>query len=156
MFALESKLNFFPKLTEPFTGSVLSLLRTMSSSYRVAKPTQRTPTCDTCKSRHQKCSGEKPQCSNCKLRGIECAYSTARPRMPENSRSSESIFAPPTPLVFPKSSSNPTCHLTDYPFRLNRRSISDADYNQLYAEIFGDIVCQIQNLGLLILWVLQC
>ncbi len=73
---------------------------TMSAhNYRVAKPTQRTPICDTCKSRHQKCSGEKPQCSNCKLRGINCAYSATKTRAtpaPETSRS------PPesTPFVF--------------------------------------------------------
>merc|ERR1712230_282847 len=32
---------------------------TMSSAYnyRVSKPTQRTPTCDMCRSRHQKCGG---------------------------------------------------------------------------------------------------
>jgi len=74
---------------------------TMSSAhnynYRVAKTAQRTPTCDTCKSRHQKCSGEKPQCSNCKLRGIDCAYSATRTitRVPESSRSPETTFAAP-------------------------------------------------------------
>jgi len=75
--------------------------RTMSSvhNHRVAKntgsSTYRTPTCDTCKSRHQKCSGEKPKCSNCRLRGIDCAYSTARTRVPEPSRSSETTFRSP-------------------------------------------------------------
>lgn len=93
---------------------------TSSSHYRIAKPTQRTPTCDTCKARHQKCSGEKPACSNCTLRNIKCAYTvfntSARPR-------------PPAPV----NSSSPEGSAS-------RPSISDADYNALYSEIFNDIV----------------
>jgi len=93
---------------------------TMSSAYnyRVSKPTQRTPTCDMCRSRHQKCGGEQPRCSNCKLRAINCSYSGAKTRVSETNRSPESTFALPS----------------------SRPSISDADYDLLYAEIFGDIV----------------
>ncbi|PMD34572.1 hypothetical protein L207DRAFT_516736 [Hyaloscypha variabilis F] len=92
----------------------------MSSAhnFRVAKPPQRTPTCDMCRTRHQKCGGEQPQCSNCKLRAINCSYSSSKTRVPETIRSPESTFAPPS----------------------SRPSISDADYERLYAEIFGDIV----------------
>ncbi|KAH6706423.1 hypothetical protein BKA61DRAFT_138675 [Leptodontidium sp. MPI-SDFR-AT-0119] len=89
-----------------------------ANNYRVSKPTQRTPTCDLCRSRHQKCGGEQPQCSNCKLRAINCSYSGAKTRVSETHRSPESTFA--------LSSSRP--------------SISDADYDRLYTEIFGDIV----------------
>ncbi|RDL32394.1 Uncharacterized protein BP5553_08850 [Venustampulla echinocandica] len=87
-------------------------------NYRVSKPAQRTSTCDMCRSRHQKCGGEQPQCSNCKLRAINCSYSGAKTRVPETSRSPGSTFALPS----------------------SRPSISDADYDRLYAEIFGDIV----------------
>ena len=45
------------------------------SSYRVSRPAIRTPTCDICKARHQKCSGTQPQCNNCDLRGLHCTYS---------------------------------------------------------------------------------
>jgi hypothetical protein len=37
----------------------------------------------------------------------------------------------------------PCKDLTNRPHRLSRPSISDADYDRLYAEIFGDIVCYI-------------
>jgi len=37
-----------------------------------AKPLQ---TCDVCKLRHQKCSGERPRCSHCELRNLQCVYS---------------------------------------------------------------------------------
>ncbi|CZR68177.1 uncharacterized protein PAC_18076 [Phialocephala subalpina] len=89
-----------------------------NSNYRVTKPTQRTPTCEMCRSRHQKCGGEQPRCSNCTLRAISCSYSGSKTRVPETSRSPESTFALPS----------------------SRPSISDADYDRLYAEIFGDIV----------------
>src|SRR4051794_32324572 len=85
-----------------------------NNSYRVVKSVQqRTLTCDTCKSRHQKCSGEKPACSNCILRNIVCSYTT-KPRGSTEYRSSEASSARP--------------------------SISESDYNRLYSEIFGDIV----------------
>jgi hypothetical protein len=35
-------------------------------------------TCDTCKYRHQKCSGTRPTCQHCALRGIECKYSNTK------------------------------------------------------------------------------
>ncbi|PVH68294.1 hypothetical protein DL98DRAFT_522845 [Cadophora sp. DSE1049] len=89
-----------------------------ANNYRVSKPTQRTPTCDICRSRHQKCGGEQPRCSNCKLRTINCSYSGAKTRVSETHRSPESTFALPS----------------------SRPSISDTDYDRLYAEIFGDIV----------------
>jgi hypothetical protein len=77
---------------------------TMSSAhnYRVAKPTQRTPTCDICRSRHQKCGGEQPRCSNCKLRAINCSYSGSKTRVPDTNRPPESTFALPcVPNVLP-------------------------------------------------------
>ncbi|KAH8598368.1 hypothetical protein B0O99DRAFT_614968 [Bisporella sp. PMI_857] len=92
----------------------------MSSSYnyRVTKPTQRTLTCDTCKSRHQKCGGEQPQCSNCKLRDISCSYHGSKTRALETRE----------------------LHKSSSTLRSSRLSISDADYDHLYSEIFDDIV----------------
>ena len=112
----------------------------MSSThnYRVAKPAQRTPTCDVCKSRHQKCSGEQSGCSNCKLRGISCSYST-RTRVPATRTPPELPLA--APFVPGPSLGR---DLTNRPYRLSRPSISDTDYDRLYSEIFSDIVCCIQ------------
>jgi Fungal Zn(2)-Cys(6) binuclear cluster domain len=115
----------------------------MSSNpnYRVTKPVQRTPTCDVCKLRHQKCSGDQPQCSNCKLRGINCLYSGPRTRAPEikkppdgsDSSASQYVSIKSSSLSDPAKASN----------RQNRPSISDADYDRLYSEIFGEIVSYI-------------
>lgn len=110
-------------------ASTIAMRQAHNSSYRVAKTAQRTPTCDTCKSRHQKCSGEKPACSNCTLRGIKCLYTTftgaaARPRISNE----------------PGSSSAAADALSTRP------TISEAEYNKLYSEIFGDIVCSLMRL----------
>jgi hypothetical protein len=95
-----------------------SISHTMSSAhnYRVTKPTQRTPTCDMCRSRHQKCGAEQPQCSNCRLRGINCSYSSSKTRVPETKRSPETTFALPfVPSISQHSSlgKDPTNHLLD-------------------------------------------
>ncbi|KAF2201958.1 hypothetical protein GQ43DRAFT_462745 [Delitschia confertaspora ATCC 74209] len=33
-------------------------------------------TCDVCKLRHQKCSGDRPSCTHCQLRNLHCIYSS--------------------------------------------------------------------------------
>jgi hypothetical protein len=141
-----------PKKEKELESTILSMIHdffhnsishTMSSAhnYRVTKPTQRTPTCDMCRSRHQKCGGEQPQCSNCKLRAINCSYSSSKTRVPETKRSPETTFALPfvPSILLLANLKDPT----NRPHRPSRPSISDADYDRLYSEIFGDIVCYI-------------
>jgi hypothetical protein len=36
----------------------------------------RRRTCDVCKYRHQRCSGDVQSCHHCELAGLECTYST--------------------------------------------------------------------------------
>lgn len=100
------------------TTTVTSMQSAHNNSYRIGKIAQRTPTCSTCKSRHQKCSGEKPACSNCTLRGIACTYTVSAPAL-----KAKALLTPtlPEPLSA-------------------RSTISEAEYNKLYSEIFGDIV----------------
>ncbi|KAF2108825.1 hypothetical protein BDV96DRAFT_586770 [Lophiotrema nucula] len=40
-----------------------------------SESTKQLQTCDVCKLRHQKCSGDRPSCNHCELRNLECVYS---------------------------------------------------------------------------------
>ena len=59
-----------PLAVDPFLTSDMSMDSKRTSIS--AKPLQ---TCDVCKLRHQKCSGERPRCSHCELRNLQCVYS---------------------------------------------------------------------------------
>ncbi|EPE33131.1 Nucleotide-binding protein [Glarea lozoyensis ATCC 20868] len=118
--------------------------------HRVTKPRQRTLTCDTCRSRHQKCGGEQPRCSNCKLRSIACSYRRAQLPLP--------LSLPPTPRQPQEQPSYPQAQLLSQlqsqplpasdnqrspiseSTRTSQNSISDADYDRLYSKIYGDII----------------
>jgi hypothetical protein len=108
--------------------------RTMSSAHtsRVTKPTQRTPTCNTCRSRHQKCGGEQPRCSNYRLRGINCSYSGSKIRAPETKRSPSSTFAlpfvPGVPLLA-ETWLTPPIDRVGHPFQMPTTTVSTQRYS---------------------------
>lgn len=90
---------------EKITLSEIQCQPPMSSKMKNRPWAEKPPqTCDTCKLRHQKCTGTRPTCHHCALRGLQCTYSNkqahkidavAVPRKSQASDSSSSSFPSP-------------------------------------------------------------
>jgi hypothetical protein len=111
-----------------------------TNAYRIGRPVRRTPTCDMCKTRHQKCNGAQPRCNNCELRAINCSYSNLQSQVggrtigsPESSHSTSSVSGA---FLFREGFTNPL-HRNEPRFQ---PSLSDAEYERLHSQIFADIV----------------
>ncbi|KAI8867549.1 hypothetical protein GQ42DRAFT_126563, partial [Ramicandelaber brevisporus] len=58
----------------------LNTSSSLSSSASSSGPLKIAKSCDRCRRRKIKCSGDKPSCTNCIKFGALCAYSPVAPR----------------------------------------------------------------------------
>ena len=108
-----------------------SLMSAEGPRQLAGRPSQ---TCDTCKYRHQKCSGTKPACHHCALRGIDCNYSNTQAHKIDAAAMRQNIAATDSQGSATPSSSLPIQHRADSPPRFT------SDYLNVHEILLAGLV----------------